>query len=77
MKTPETTANNEIIASLKGGHTATRTSGGDLFNWAMYELSSARRVELTSGIDTSNLREQIVQILQEDLYEWRGDDLTI
>jgi hypothetical protein len=53
-------------------------SGQDLYNWALYELSRARNVEKASGIDTSDLRQQIVFMLQKDLYEFRGDDdLTI
>ena len=56
---------------------AKRVGSGDIYEWAMYELSCARRVELSSGIDTSDLRAQIVLMLQKDLYEWMGDDLTI
>ena len=54
-----------------------RIGSGDVYDWALYELSCARRVELSSGIDTSDLREQILLMLQKDLYEWMGDDLTI
>ena len=57
---------------------AEKRSGEDLYNWALYELSCARKVEKSSGIDTSDLRQQIVFMLQKDLYEWLGDDdLTI
>jgi hypothetical protein len=57
---------------------AKRVGGKDIYDWALYELSSARRVEVSSGIDTSDLRQQIVFALQRDLYEWLGDDdLTI
>jgi hypothetical protein len=55
-----------------------KRSGEDLYNWALYELSCARKVEQSSGIDTSDLRQQVVFMLQKDLYEWLGDDdLTI
>lgn len=55
-----------------------KPSGEDLYNWALYELSSARKVEKSTGIDTSDLRQQVVFMLQKDLYEWLGDDdLTI
>ncbi len=54
-----------------------RVNGKDVYDWALYELSSARRVEASTGIDTSDLREQIVVALQQDLYDWIGEDLTI
>ena len=54
-----------------------RVNGKDVYDWALYELSSARRVEVSTGIDTSDLREQIVVALQQDLYDWIGEDLTI
>ena len=54
-----------------------RVNGKDVYDWALYELSTARRVEAFSGIDTSDLRQQIVIALQKDLYEWLGEDLTI
>lgn len=54
-----------------------RKGGKDVYDWALYELSTARRVEIASGIDTSDLREQILLILQKDLYEWWGDKYTI
>lgn len=58
-------------------HQVKRVSGQSIYDWALYELSTARRVELSSGVDTSDLRQQIVVALQKDLYEWLGDDLTI
>lgn len=58
-------------------HKTKRVGSGDIYEWALYELSTARRVEISSGIDTSDLREQIVVMLQKDLYEWLGEDLTI
>ncbi len=73
----------DIMNSSVGGMSAMkarqgrRVGSGDIYEWAMYELSCARRVELSSGIDTSDLRDQIVLMLQKDLYEWMGDDLTI
>ena len=54
-----------------------RVNGKDVYDWALYELSCTRRVEQFSGIDTSDLRQQIVVALQKDLYEWLGEDLTI
>jgi len=48
--------------------------GKDIYDWALYELSTARQVENSSGIDTSDLRHQIVFMLQKDLYEWLGND---
>ena len=54
-----------------------RVSSKDVYDWALYELTSARRVELGAGVDTSDLRQQVVFMLQKDLYNWLGDDLTI
>lgn len=64
--------------SVPGGQPACRrVNGKDVYDWALYELSCTRRVEQFSGIDTSDLRKQIVVALQKDLYEWLGEDLTI
>ena len=73
------------IMKLEGGeenaaagvHKGKRVGGYDIYDWALYELSCARRVQVNAGIDTSDLREQVVRMLQKDLYDWRGDDLTI
>lgn len=55
-----------------------RVASRDVYDWALYELTCARRVEASSGIDTGDLREQIVLALQKDLYEYLGsDDKTI
>lgn len=54
-----------------------RVASRNIYDWALYELASARRVESATGIDTSDLREQIVLALQKDLYEHMGEDKTI
>lgn len=65
-------------SNAASGQTACkRVNGKDVYDWALYELSCSRRVEQFSGIDTSDLRQQIVVALQKDLYEWLGEDLTI
>lgn len=61
----------------KNGSQGKRVNSKDVYDWALYELSNARRVEVAAGIDTSDLRQQIVVALQKDLYEWLGEDLTI
>ena len=65
---------NAVTLSCRQGK---RVGSADVYDWALYELSCARKVELSAGIDTSDLREQIVLMLQKDLYEWLGDDVTI
>ena len=54
-----------------------RVASRDIYDWALYELACARRVEASSGIDTGDLRKQIVLALQKDLYEHLGEDKTI
>lgn len=68
------TVANAVALSCRQGK---RVGSSDVYDWALYELTCARRVELSSGIDTSDLREQIILTLQKDLYVWLGDDLTI
>ncbi|MEN8169988.1 MAG: hypothetical protein ABFS08_07175 [Pseudomonadota bacterium] len=54
-----------------------RVASRDVYDWALYELTCARRVESSAGIDTADLREQILLALQKDLYEHLGEDKTI
>lgn len=70
-------AKNGTNPSIESQSQGKRVDGKDVYDWALYELSSARRVESAAGIDTSDLRQQVVLMLQKDLYEWMGDDLTI
>lgn len=70
-------SNNMQLVSESSSSKGKRVGGEDVYDWALYELSSARIVEHSTGIDTSDLRQQVVLMLQEDLYEWMGDDLTI